>query len=132
MHVEDIALEALTVADGTLEGEVGHELHLDGDFTGTLALFAAPSLGIEGEVLGGDAELLGELLLCHELTDEVVGLDIGGGVGARAAADAVLINHLHMAYALDVTLEGAVGARGVCAQSEVASQRGVEGAADER
>ncbi len=125
MYVEDVALEALAVTDGALQGEVGHELHLDGDLAGSLAFLAAASLGIEGEVLWRDAELLGKLLLGHELTDEVVGLDVGGGVGTGAAADAVLVNHLYVAYLFEVAADGAVWSRGLCRLSQVSAQDGV-------
>ena len=45
--VEDVMLEAVTVTGFTLEDEVGHKLHLDGDDTSALTLVATSTVGIE-------------------------------------------------------------------------------------
>ena len=45
--VEDIVFEAVTVTGFTLEDEIGHKLHLDGDDTSALTLVATSTVGIE-------------------------------------------------------------------------------------
>ena len=46
-HLEDVALEALAVAMLTLEDEVGHKLHLDGDDSRTLTFITPSAVGIK-------------------------------------------------------------------------------------
>ena len=58
-HVEHLALEALAVAGFAGEREIGHKLHLDRDHARSLTLLAASALGIEREILGREAHLLG-------------------------------------------------------------------------
>ena len=50
-YLEDVVLEALAVARLAWQHEVCHELHLDGDVAGSLALLAPSALGVEGEEL---------------------------------------------------------------------------------
>ena len=107
-HVEDLAFESLAVAGFTGEREVGHELHFHGDDTGTLTFLTTATVGVEGEILGREAHLLGKGLFSKELADGVVGFHIGGGIGARALSDGVLVDHLHMANLLPVAFEGNV------------------------
>lgn len=68
------------MATFAFERYVGHKLHLYGYYTGTLALFASSSVGIEGEELGCVAHLLRQRLLGKEVSDGIVGLDVCGRV----------------------------------------------------
>ena len=61
-HIQHLRLEPRAVAALAGQDDVGHELHLDGNLAGTLAFVTSASVGIEGEVLGGIAPLLGERL----------------------------------------------------------------------
>ena len=53
-------LETVPVTGLTLEHEVGHELHLDGDDACALTLLTAATLGVEGEILRRESHLLGQ------------------------------------------------------------------------
>ena len=59
-HVEYLSFESLAVAGFTGEREVGHELHFHGDDTGTLTFLTTATVGVEGEILGREAHLLGK------------------------------------------------------------------------
>ena len=57
-HVEDVFLETMAVTGFTLQDEVGHELHLYRDDTGSLTLLTTTTLGVEREILWREAHLL--------------------------------------------------------------------------
>ena len=92
----------MTVAGLTLEHEVGHKLHLNRDHTGTFTLLAATALGVEREILRCEAHLLRQRLCCIEVTDGVVGLDVGGGIGTGGLANGVLVDELDMFDGVDI------------------------------
>ena len=56
-HVEDVVLKPVSVTGFTLQHEVGHELHLHGDYTGALTFIASSAVGIEREILRRKAHL---------------------------------------------------------------------------
>ena len=114
-----------------LQHEVGHELHLDGDDAGTLALVAASAVGIEREVLRCEAHLLCQWLLGEEVANGVVGLDVGGRVRASALAYGVLVNELHPAQRVDVALQSAELTGSVAHITLQSLQCGVEYSLDE-
>ena len=132
LNVEHIALEALAVTTFALENQIGHELHLNRDDTRAFAFLASAAVGIEREVLGGETHLLGQGLVGKELADGIVSLHVRGGIGARALADGVLVDELHMADSLPVAIQRNVFARNVGHLVEMALQGRVEGAFDER
>ena len=78
--------------------QIGHELHLHGNHTRSLTLLTTTAIGIKREILGGKAHLLGQGLFGIQLTDGIVGLDIGGWITARTLSNRILINHLHMLH----------------------------------
>ncbi len=82
---EDLGLEAAALADGAGDEDVGEELHLDAFVAEALAVVAAAVAGVEGE--GGRAEAGGPGGggLGVEVADEIPGLGVEGGVGARGA-----------------------------------------------
>jgi len=49
--IQYVTLEPLSVARIALKNKVGHELHLNSNDTGPLALFASSPFGIEREIL---------------------------------------------------------------------------------
>ncbi len=130
-HIENVVLEAVAVTGFALQHEVGHKLHLDGDDTGTLALVAATAVGIEREILTGEAHLLGQGLVGKEVANGVVGLDIGGGVRTRGLADGILVDKLDMADGLIVALKTLIFARGIGHIAEVALESRKKDALDE-
>ena len=79
-HVQDIALETLSVARLTFQHEVGHELHFYGHGAFAFTFLAAPALGVEREMAGGEAHLLGQGLFGKQTADLIVGLDVDDGV----------------------------------------------------
>ena len=105
--VKYLRLEALAVAALARQDEVGHELHLDGDGAFTLALLAAPAIGIEAEVSGRESHLLSKRHGRIEFPYLVPRLDVRDGIGACALAYGVLVDeldgmdHLHVAFETD-------------------------------
>ena len=130
-HIEDVSLETVPVTSFTLQHEVGHELHLYRDHTGTLTLLAAAAFGVEREILGRESHLLRQRLLCIEVADGIIGLHIGGGVRTGRLADGVLVYELHMLHGVDVSTDAEVFARQVADFAEMTLEGGVEDAFDE-
>ena len=62
-HIQHLLLEPLAVAGLALQGDVGHELHLNRDLSLSLALLATATLLVEREIGGVVAHLLSECLL---------------------------------------------------------------------
>ena len=89
---EHLVFEAAAVTAVAFEHYVGHELHFDFHHALALALLAPPALGIERKGGLGVAVLLGQLLAAQQSADVVVGLHVGGRIGARALANRVLIH----------------------------------------
>ena len=80
----------------TGQGDVRHELHLDGDDACSLARLTSPAFLIEGEVIGLEAHLLREGKACVQLTNCIKGTDVSDGVGAGATADIILVDVLDL------------------------------------
>ena len=89
---EDLGLETATFADGAGHEDIGEELHLDAFIAEALAVVAAAVAAIEGEGGGAEAGGAGGFGLGVELADEVPGLGVKGGVGARGAGEGGLID----------------------------------------
>ena len=58
-HVKYVVVEALTVTFFALYHHISHKLHADGNLSHALTCLAASALGIEGEMLRCESELLG-------------------------------------------------------------------------
>ena len=101
LDLEDVGLVAGAVAVFAGQLDVGEELHFDGDGAVALAGVAAAAGDVEGEVAGGEREALGVGLRGEELADQVEGLDVGDGIGARGAADGGLVDEDDVVEALD-------------------------------
>ena len=129
-HFEDVALEALAMAMLALKNEVGHKLHLDGDDACSLTFIAASAIGIEGEILGGEAHLMRQGLVGIEVADGIIGLDIGGGIGTGALTYRVLVNKLYMLHCLDIATKRGIFARGIAHLTDMALEGGIKDSLD--
>ena len=130
-HLQHLALESLAAAGLAGDGDVGQELHGDGDGAVALAFLAAAADGVERKVGGGQAELLRRLLRGHQGAYLVVSLQISGRIGARRLADRVLIDEHYVAYPAERTLQLAEPARLLGGHLELTTEGAVEDVADE-
>ena len=130
-HIEDLLLEPVPVTGLALEHEVGHELHLNGDHSGSFTLLTASTLGVEREILGCEAHLLRQGLFGEEVADGIVGLDIGGGIGTGRLADGILVDELHMLDGFGITGQSEIFARGIADLSDMSLERRIEDALDQ-
>ena len=129
-HIQHVALEPLPMTGLAGQHQVGHELHLHIDYAGSFAFLAPSALRVEGEILGGESQLLGQWLLCKQLSNQVVGLHIGGGIGAGALAYQVLVDKFDMFDEVYVPLQGHELAGRIAHFVEMAFHSGVENAFD--
>ena len=97
---EDFGLEAGAIAVFAGELDVGEELHFDGDGAVALAGFAASAGDVEGEMAGGEVELLGVRLGGKQLSYQVKGFDVSDWIRTRCAADGVLVDKDYVVEAL--------------------------------
>ena len=72
-------------------------MHVERDLAFALADRAAAAVDVEGEVLGRVAAPQREHLVGVDAADFVPGLEVGGGIGARALADGGLVEQHHAA-----------------------------------
>ena len=113
-HVQDVFLEALSVAAFTFQYKVGHELHFHGYCAFAFTFLTASAIGVETEESGRISHLLGQRKVGHELAYFVPSLDVGDGIGARAFANGVLVHELDASDLLHIALQcgkfsGAIG-----------------------
>ena len=92
MHLKRLTVIALSLADLAGNIDIGEKMHLDLDDAVALTGLAAAALDIEGEAPGTEAAPLGFLRLGEQVADIIEHAGIGGGVGARRAADGRLID----------------------------------------
>ena len=92
MNLQRLAVVALALADVALDLDVRQEVHLDLDDAVTLAGLAAPALDVEGEPPGLVAALVGLGQPGEPVADRRERAGVGGGVGARRAADRRLVD----------------------------------------
>ena len=90
--IERFAVVALAVADVAGDVDIGQEVHLDLDDAIALAGFAAAALDVEREAAGLVAARLGFRQAGEPVADRREGAGVGGGVGARGAADRRLVD----------------------------------------
>jgi hypothetical protein len=84
---EGFLVVAAAVADLALHVDIGHEVHLDAALAVALAGFAAAAGDVEAEAAGLVAALARLGQHGEEVADGREDLGVGGGVGARGAAD---------------------------------------------
>src|SRR5690606_35608262 len=90
--VERLAVVALAVADVAGDVDVGQEVHFYLDDAVALAGLAAAALDVEGEAAGLVAAGFRLRQAGEPVADRREGAGIGGGVGARRAADRRLVD----------------------------------------
>src|SRR5260370_34700324 len=92
---QNAALEARAAALFADELYVREKLHLHGDGAVSLAGFAAAAGNVERKMTGGVTAAFGVRRIRKNVADGVEGLEIGGRIGARGAADRRLIDNDH-------------------------------------
>src|SRR5206468_2688093 len=92
LHLQRFAVVAGAVADVAGDVDVGQEVHLDLDQAVALARLAAAALDVEGEAAGLVAARLAFGQAGEPVADLGEGAGVGGGVGARGAADRRLVD----------------------------------------
>src|SRR3546814_8711641 len=123
--LQGLAVVALALADVALHVDVRQEVHLDLDDAVALAGLAAATLHVEGEAARLVAAGVGFRQAGEPVADRREGADVGGGVGARRAADRRLVDVDDLVEVLDA-LDGGVGARVGARLVPAARQRLVE------
>ena len=89
---EDLGLEAAAFAEGAGDEDVGEELHFDALVAEALAVVAAAVAGVERERGRAEAGGGGGVGLGVKVADQIPGLGVEGGVGARGAGKRGLID----------------------------------------
>ena len=112
-HLQDFIAETPAMAALTLQHQIGHELHFDGDGALSLALFTSSALSIEAEMARAIAHLLGQGLGSQQLAYLVPCLDISNGIGAGALPYRVLVDKLDGLHRLQVSTQGTMRSRTV-------------------
>ncbi len=125
LHLKDIALETLAPASLTRDGDIGHELHLDGDFPFPLALLTSATFGIEREIGRCEAHLLGTLLCGKQCPYLIVCLEVCGRIGTRRFANRVLVDEFHSANPPHIPCKFLERAGRVRGKSQLAQQGSV-------
>src|SRR5690606_2134431 len=92
LDLQRLAIVALALADVADDVDVGQEVHLDLEDTVALAFLAAPALDVEGEATGTVTAGFRFRQAGKPFTQRREGAGVGGGVGARGAADRRLVD----------------------------------------
>ena len=87
LYGERLLIVAAAVTDLAEDVDVGQEVHLDAALAFALAGFAAAALDVEGEAAGLVAALARLGQHGEEVADGGEDAGVGGGIGARGAAD---------------------------------------------
>ncbi len=128
--LEHLVAVAPAVAVRAAQVDVGEELHLHVLETVAGAGGAAPVAGVEAERAGGVLALLGGRLRGIERADGVEGAHVARRVGARGAADRVLVDHHHVVDEFRAR-KSAEPARRLGGLAVVLQERGVEHVLDQ-
>ena len=91
-HLQRFAIEAMAVADGARDPDVGQEIHFEAVRAVAFARFAAAALHVEAEPARLVAAALRFGQLRVEAADVVEQLDVRAGIRARRAADRRLVD----------------------------------------
>ena len=83
LHFQRVGLETFAVARFTLQHQVGHELHFDGDGTFALTFLAPSAFAVEAEIAGGVSHLFSQWLFGPEFSYLVVSLDVSHRIASR-------------------------------------------------
>ena len=131
LHRQSFLVVAAAVAHFALHVDVGHEIHFNAALAVALAGLATSAGDIEAESPGLVAALARFREHGEEIADWRKHLRIGGGIGARRAADGRLVNAHHLVQLF------CAGQRLVCAgllarTVDALRQRAIENVVDER
>ena len=129
-YFQSFAVVAFAVADFAVDIHIGKEVHLNGAYSGTFAVFAAASTHIEREPAGFVAADAGTGELGEERADVVEDANIGGGIAARSAADGRLVDFNNFVDMLD-TRDAFIGQWLFKSMEEMPVEYGVECFVDE-
>ncbi|OPZ82264.1 MAG: hypothetical protein BWY77_00252 [bacterium ADurb.Bin431] len=127
--LEGLAVVALALADLAGDVYIRQKMHLDLQDTVALAGLTAAALDVKTEASGLVAADLGLRQLGEEIPDGCEEAGVGGGVGARGAADRRLVDGDHLVEMLQ-PLDGGVGQRGLLGAVEMLVEEMVEGLVD--
>ena len=111
--------------------DVGQEIHLDGLVTIAATCLAATALHVEREAAGLVAADLGLGQVDEERADIGEDARVGGGIGARRAADGALVDVDHLVDIFQ-PLDAVVGHGALQRVVEVVREDGLERLVDER
>ena len=112
VNLQRLAVVALALAGLAGDVDVGQEVHLDLDDAVALAGLAAAALDVEAEAAGLVAAGLGLGEAGEPVADRAEGAGVGGGVGARGAADRRLVDVDDLVEMLEA-LDRLAGRRGL-------------------
>ena len=130
-HGQSFLVVAASVADLALHVDVGHEVHFDAALAVALAGFAAAAGDVEAEAAGLVAALARFGQHGEQIADGREDLRVGGGIGARRAADGRLVDADHfvdLVGAFERFVHAGLFARAV----ERLGQRAIENVVDQR
>src|SRR5277367_1601395 len=130
-HGESFSVVALAAANFARNVHIRQEIHFDAALAVALAGFAAPAFHIEAETAGTIAALARLRKHGIELANGRENAGVGGGIGARRAADGRLVNlhdFINVLDAGDGTMRAGLFHRAI----EFRSERAVENIVDER
>src|SRR5580692_6893185 len=137
-HGERFGVVALASANLAGDVHVGQEIHFDAALAVALAGFAASAFYVETEAAGAIAALARFWKHGVKLANGRENASVGGGIGARRAADGCLVNLHDFINVLDAgdgamragLFHGAIKFRGKRAVKNVVDERGFSGAGD--
>ena len=127
---EGFLIVTAAVTDVAEDVDVGQEVHLDALLAFALAGFAAAALDVEGEAAGLVAALAGLREAGEEVADGGEDAGVGGGIGARGAADGGLVDLDDLVDLVDAD-DAAVFAGLFARAVEVSGEGAVEDVGDE-
>src|SRR4029077_14620033 len=91
-HGQRFGIVAAAAADLAGDVHIEKKIHFDAAQAVALAGFAAPALDVEAEAAGTVAALAGFRKHGEKLANGGENAGVGGGIGARSAADGGLVN----------------------------------------
>ena len=106
-NLQRFAIEAMTVADGAGDPNVGEKIHFEAVGAVAFAGFAAAPFDVETEAAGFVAASFGFGKFGEQIADVVGELDVRGRIGSWRAADGGLIDgdqFVEMLEALDAVV----------------------------
>ena len=103
--VQDILLEPPSVTLFALQHQIRHELHLDRDRSFSLTGLASSARRIKTEMRRRQTQLMGQRLIREQLTDLVVGFQIGHRVAAARTTQRILVHKLNILHQMQTSAQ---------------------------